>query len=95
MGYKETELGGVPAKMYWRYWNTNGHGVAVVARFKDFGNFVEVKCYLGAAGPQREMDAVQATLKYGEALQENEMFAMMPYLKDEIDDLDKNYVFRD
>lgn len=95
MGYMEKELGGVPAKMYWRYWNTNGHGVAVVARFKDFGSFVECKCYLGAAGPQKEMDAVQATLEYGEALQEREMFALMPYLKDEIADTGKKFVFRD
>lgn len=74
----------------WKYWNTNGIGIAIVAAK---GGASDVGAYIGAsvAGAEFEEVAVRDARAYGAKLTKEEALGMLPGLSEIMQELGLTY----
>ena len=61
-----------------RYWNSNGHGIAIVASITDP---VDWAAYIGADTGSREKDCIRYAADYGDKLSEKDARHFFPKIK--------------
>lgn len=68
---------GIDRVLAYNYWNANGHGIVILARE---GYADDWAAYIGAAGPEREEDAIAEVASQGAKLSRSQAGRWFPYL---------------